>query len=212
MKSMRVLVLSLVLVLLVSGVTFADPGVLYGTGLIQIPTSDTVGPGEAEIRFHQVGSSLQLVTTVGITNNLELNLGFGSRHHSDSLLSGLGIKGKILAETKDAPGLALGLQNDAVYAVASKRLDTTYGIRGHLGISVGPNSGPFIGVEKTLNPVSISKDDNSLRIPPMTALVEFSNLGLTAGMRFAITSDLALDIAVADMKDLAIGGRLRLQL
>jgi hypothetical protein len=209
-RFVKVCTVSLVIVFVFSGFVLANSKPFHGTGLFRVVTADVLPKGMANIRLLQIGSDAELSCTAGISDNLEISLAFG-QHGKTDLYSSLELKGRIMPESKDSPGLAVGIFNKSVYVVTSKRLDVGSGIRGHLGVCVGEASGPFIGVEKALNTVSVSRQNaNSVKLPPMIGIVELSHIGLNVGVRLLISPEFTLDLALSDMRTLALGGSLKL--
>lgn len=209
-RLIRVCTVSLVILFVFSGFVSANSKPFHGTGLFRVVTADVMPKGTANIRLLQVGSNPELSFTVGISDNLEVSLAFGQSGKNDPY-SSLELKGRILPESKDSPGLAVGMFNKSVYVVTSKRLDVGSGIRGHLGVSVGEDAGPFIGLEKSLNAVSVSRQNtSSVKLPPTIGIVELSHSGLNVGVRLLISPEFTLDLALSDMKTLTLGGSLKL--
>lgn len=188
------------------GTAMADSQMYHGSGIIQVPNTDVLTRGQLDIGFYYTGRSPQLILSAGVIDNLEVGFGVGESRKGGPFTA-LAMKVRLIPETGDYPGVSMGVQNDSLYVVAGKRLDFMKGLRGYIGAMVGNNSGPFIGFERALNPIQVtSTDSNGFNVPPATVLVELSTRGLSGGMRFSITPDFTMEIILADMSKVVVGG------
>lgn len=209
-RFIRVCTVSLLVLFVVSGFVSASAKPFHGTGLFRVVTADVMPKGTANVRLLHSGSNPELSVTAGIAENLEISVAFG-QHGKKNPYSSLELKARILPESKDSPGLAVGMFNKSVYVVASKRLDVGSGVRGHLGVSVGEDAGPFLGVEKALNAVSVSRQStDSFKFPPTLGIIELSHTGVNVGVRVLVGPEFTLDLSLNDLKTLSLGGSVKL--
>lgn len=206
------MVLSIMVLIVLSGSVLAGADCFYGTGLFEIPTADVMSKGSLNIGLYQGGGNTELSFVLGVSDDFEVSLGFAGISGGSSR-SAYGLKGRILSETKDSIGLAIGVINNSAYVVAGKRLDIGGGVRGHLGVSLGANPGPFVAVEKLFNPVTVSRQGSkSFNFPPTIGIIEYSQAGLIVGVRFLFTSDFSVDLSFDDAKTLVLGGSFKLDM
>lgn len=198
MKS--ILAMLCALVFLVGGTTSAAT-VSGATGLIYVPSADTLATGEAEIGVRYVDGGLASSFTYGIFDQIEIGINNVRGKKGGSQL-GLMLKGNVFTETQDRPALAVGLETDQSYVVVSKRLAPR--IRGHVGYGVGEMDGVFAGVSLVLNTTT------SGRITPATSfLAELTPEGLNAGMRMVFSPLISVDVSLIDLDELSAGIALR---
>ena len=104
------------------------------TGLIYVPSADTLGEHEAEIGVRYVDGKLFSSFMYGVFDQIEIGVNNVRRNGDDSQL-GFVIKGNVFSETAERPAVAVGFETDQSYIVASKRL--TPRVRGHVGFGHG---------------------------------------------------------------------------
>lgn len=196
----KALVAALALVFALGGPVGAAT-VSGATGLIFVPTADTLPVGEAEIGVRFVDERLTSSFTYGIFDQIEI--GINNVHGGkDSSRIGFILKGTVFTETQDRPALAVGFETDQSYIVASKRLTPT--IRGHVGYGIGDLDGLLAGVSMVVNTTT------SGRFTPATSiLAEFTPKGLNAGMRLVFSPMISVDLALLDLDEFAAGVAIR---
>jgi len=177
------------------------------TGLVVIPTADTLNSGEFNfgVMTEDTGqfNANDIFTNYGPTDNLEV--GFDSHLGIDQTEREtlINAKYKFLPETEDKAGVAFGLIDltneiqSTAYAVASKSLvrranifdsDVT-SIRGHIGIGGGRLNGLFFGLSAFAgNRVMFS--------------FEWDSMDVNLGFRFTPMKGLRFHAALFD-----VGGR-----
>jgi hypothetical protein len=159
--------------LALAGRASAAPNLYGPTGLLVIPTADTLAPQSWNAHVHAVDVSGSTLTTFGANYGLakQLEIGITGFH-----LNGIGTKAlvnakyAVLMESGKMPGIAIGGVDIAsqipgadpgVYVVASKSLSsllggqlTKYNIRGHLGYGANNifNDDIFGGVDFQVTP------------------------------------------------------------
>lgn len=174
--------------------------------LMSIPTADVSRYGDLTIGYSQAGKRTVLGAVCGITDDLEIGISALARDKSSVRFSG-SVKASMKDETSRQPALALGLTNDSVYAVASKQLFKSPGLRGHIGFGAGDLNGLFLGLTKILNPVSVSPPGKGWEVPVITFMAEMVRRELNFGARFDFTPDLKVDIGVRGGGELLLGAR-----
>lgn len=179
----------------------AAPTIMGSTGLIAVPSADVLPSGQFDAGYHFLDGIHFFTFNMALTRDLEMGLTVDTVGQYNGLF--IGGKYRLLAEAKDKPGIAFGLQaplrgesGPNLYAVASKQFPD-FGIRGHLGVGTG--DGIFFGVSKELNTVSVSRPGRSAAVPPATLIGEFDGHGINLGARFAVSRELAVDAALMDL-------------
>jgi len=174
---------------------FGSPSFRGYTGLVKIPTADTLNKGEFSFGAMTEDTSKfeanDLFANYGPADNMEIGFNSFQQVDSDTRETLLNAKYCFIPETEDKAGVACGLIDftDEVeataYTVASKSLarranlfdsDVT-SIRGHIGFAGGAINGLFVGVSAFAgNRIMFSaewdsKDVNiGLRLTPMKGL------------------------------------------
>jgi hypothetical protein len=196
-------VLSAALGLALAGRASAQPSFFGPTGLLVIPTADTLGARAWNVHVHALdtsGSPVAFGANFGLAKQFELGV---SGYH----VSGFGTKAlfnakyTVLPETAKVPGLAVGGfdiaaqlpgQDAGVYVVASKSLSTLlggsgplakYNLRGHLGYGANNifNDDIFGGVDLQVT-------------PKIQAMVEWLNGDLYFGGRLGVGAGLRAEL------------------
>lgn len=199
---MRAGVLALALAMaMIAGAPAGATTVSGATGLIFVPTADTLPVGDVEIGVRYIDEKIASSVTYGIFDQIEI--GINSVHgNKDSSELGFVLKGTVFTETQDRPALAVGLETDQSYIVASKRL--TPSIRAHVGYGIGDMEGLLAGVSLVVNTTT------SGRFSPATSiLAEMTPKGLNAGLRLVFSPLISVDLALLDLSDFAAGVAIR---
>lgn len=171
------------------------------TGLIYVPSADTLGEHEAEIGVRYVDGKLFSSFMYGVFDQIEIGVNNVRRNGDDSQL-GFVIKGNVFSETAERPAVAVGFETDQSYIVASKRL--TPRVRGHVGFGHGDLRGAIAGVSLVLNTTS-----GGGVTPTTTLLAEYTPRGLNAGVRMVFSPLVSVDVSLLDLDKLSAGVALR---
>lgn len=173
------------------------------TGLISIPTADTLGTQDAEFTAHLSGGRFLGAITYSPLDQIEVGVNTAAKG-VNSLELGFLIKAKLLAETAEAPAIALGFETGQSYVVASKRLSPR--VRAHLGLGQGRISGLFAGAAISLSNASVQGRGG---LPPMTVMGEYTPAGFHAGLRMVLTPQISFDLSLHRLKEVAGGITIR---
>lgn len=191
----------LALLVSVSQVSFAATSQSGKTGLILAPSADTLGQGSFVIGYTRLGLSDCVYMGAGIIPNLEI--GLGSKGFKGGATVYPMAKLRLLGEARDVPAVSIGLEGQALYVAASKRL-TTSGPRAHVGFGTGRFNGIFVGVDHVLNPVTISSGAGP-KAPITTLIGEYVGGEFNIGARFDFTKGLSLSVGLLDTSHLSAG-------
>ncbi|MGE5593733.1 MAG: YjbH domain-containing protein [Betaproteobacteria bacterium] len=177
------------------------------TGLLLVPSADTLGANTINIGYGHLRLVNIVSVGVGLTPNLEV--GIGSTGFSDGASVYPLLKLRLMGESRDMPAVAVGLEDNALYVAASKRLSSR-GARVHVGFGSGRFDGLFAGVDLVLNPVAISGGGSS-GFPVTTLMGEYVGGEFNVGARFDVANGLALDVGLLDMNALSAGVSFKLK-
>jgi hypothetical protein len=137
-----------------TGRAWAAPSFFGPTGLLAIPTADTLAEQSWNVHVHATDPLTTFGGSYGITKALEVGVSGVTPKHGDTKAL-FHAKYALLQESGKAPGLAVGgadLSSEfgddpAVYLVASKSLSSLlgsqmakYNLRGHIGYNFTRNS------------------------------------------------------------------------
>lgn len=191
----------LALLISVSQVSFAATAQSGKTGLLLAPSADTLGQGSFVIGYSRLGLGNCVYIGAGIIPNLEI--GLGSKGFWDGATVYPMAKLRLLGETSNAPAVSIGLEGQALYVAASKRLMTS-GPRAHIGFGTGRFNGIFVGFDHVLNPVTISSGTGP-QAPTTTVIGEYVGGEFNIGARFDFAKGLSLSIGLLDTGHLSAG-------
>ncbi|HOB88578.1 MAG: YjbH domain-containing protein [Bacillota bacterium] len=194
-------VIMLALFLSVSQPAFAAPSQSGKSGLLLAPSADTLGQGSLAIGYSRLGLTDCVYINAGVIPNLEV--GLGSRGFGFGAEVYPMLKFRLMGETADLPAVAVGLEGQALYLAASKRLLSS-GPRAHLGFGTGKFSGVFIGLDHVLNPVTISSG-SGIPVPVTTLMGEYVGGSFNIGARFEFPKGLSFSIGLLDTSRLSAG-------
>lgn len=180
-----------------SGV-LASPSLGGSTGLINVPSADTVPQNELSVGFHFTDSRGQASLTYGLLPNLELGVAAIDRQkpkYGTELYPF--VKGQLIRESRTEPGVAVGYeQGGSAYVAISRALDG--GTRLHGGLGTGRFGGLFGGIEHTLNSVTVTRPGASR--PPVTRLIgEYDGRGINVGVRLSLSPQFELQGGLLDV-------------
>lgn len=171
------------------------------SGLIYVPSADTLATGDAEIAVRHLDGRLTSSFTYGIFERIEIALN-NMAQPGDPADVGLVLKGAVFEETAQRPAVAVGFETGRSYAVVSKRLSPR--VRAHAGIGSGSLDGVFAGLSLSLNTIS-----GTSGAPATTVLAEVVRGKVNAGVRMVFSPLLSVDLALEDLKDVSAGVALR---
>lgn len=180
----------------------AAPAIGGPTGLLDVPTADV-------LRLNELGLSAHLISEVavlgiGFSPVSDLELGAGVVSFDGGYDAWPHLKVRLLAETSNYPALAIGLNGSNVYVVGSKRIAGN-SLRAHFGVGTGMYDGPFLAIEKTLNPVSISPKGSAPSGPVTTVIGEYVHRDFNIGVRFGFSGGMRIDLGFLGLDTLAAG-------
>lgn len=195
------MVMILALLVSVSQISFAATSQLGETGLLMAPSADTLGQGSFVIGYSRLGLTDCVYVGAGIIPNLEV--GLGSKGFRDGATVYPMLKLRLLGEAQDVPAVAVGLEGQALYVAASKRLMSS-GPRAHVGFGTGRFNGIFVGVDHILNPVTISSG-TGFQAPITTVMGEYVGGKFNIGARFDFSKGLSFSIGLLDTSHVSAG-------
>lgn len=172
----------------------AAPSIEGSTGLINIPSADTLREGQFSLGYYNLKDSGTGNFNMNLIDRLEVGVaGF----HYDSKKNDyyLNAKLSLVPETVLTPGLAIGVMDAAdkkeqsAYAVVSKGLPL--GFRLHAGIGNGRYDRGFAALEKTVNPIHILTGNNVF--PATTLIAEYDGRKFNYGARMSVLPGLKVD-------------------
>ncbi|HEY8496529.1 MAG TPA: hypothetical protein VIK98_05810 [Limnochordales bacterium] len=160
------------------------------TGLLQVPTADSLAQGEWRLAAGFDSSGFMPSVSYGALAGLEI----GVTTHADGGITPR-LKYTVAAETAAAPGLAVGVEGNSWYAVASRRLNTP-GLRVHVGVG-SSRFGPVVaGIEARLRSVAVATADARASAPAVSLLVDYDGEAAGVGARLDFASGLTLSAGV----------------
>lgn len=173
--------------------------------LLSIPTADVGRYGDLALGYSLEGEYGIFGATYGLTDQVQVGVAALTRDYSSVKFAGT-VKVKVRDESSEQPGVALGLADDSVYAVVSKRILGAPDFRGHVGFGAGDLDGLFLGLTKVVNPVSISQNSKGGQSAPVvTLMAEMVRRQLNFGARLAFTKDFEVDLGVKGGGNLHMG-------
>ena len=173
----------------------AAPSISGSTGMIRIPTADTLRPGQFSAGAFYWQDHSTAVAAVGLPVGMEVSA--AAPWHK-------GVPGNWTVNAKVAltqegllmPAIAiggedLGEQNQrSYYAAVSKALP--FGFRVHVGAGTGRFKGMFGAVEKVLNPTSLRKKQQG-GFPVTSLILEMDGQKMNYGARLSLAHGVRLD-------------------
>lgn len=198
-KNVNYLLLAVFVLLLATGSGAEAKGIFGGTDLINTPTNRALAQGGytlgAHIDEHGHG---RIQLDFGLVPEFELGaaLDLGKDYHDLSAR----FKYRLIPETKDNFGLALGIQDIgkehfSPYVVIGHVL-SPYNLRWNFGLGGGQLGGIFFGMSKVLNPSEF---------PQVTLTGEYDASGLNLGAKINLNKGLLLNVGVLDMDHFVVG-------
>lgn len=190
----KTLILSLLFLLLI------NVNLLALDKLVLAPTADLMG-GKGFISGEIIGSSRRQVSGL---YNISSTLALGGTIHFTRHNTEPGILAKLIIVQEDEvqPAVAIGLQKDDLYIVASK--DLGLGFRGHFGFGNDEIGGLFVGFNKFLNPVSIDSGTGS-SLPIINLKGEYRNSEVSFAVQMNLQENMKIDIGFVGLKEIKLG-------
>lgn len=188
-------------------------GVAAGTtvkgpsGLLTLPTADSLAAGELSVAYHLDDGKGVGSVVYGLTPSIEAGLLTGPR---DSQV-GIHAKAVLSQEDTNLPGVAVGLCDDSLYMVASKRLASA-SVRGHVGVGTGEYDGIFLGVSKMLNSVTVDSGLKTSGMPATLLAVEYVKGGFNIGADVLLSPQVRVKVAAEDLKHVILGVNFKVSL
>ena len=172
----------------------AAPSVSGSTGMIRVPTADSLRVGQFSAGYFYWQDQGSGVVAVGLPRGVELSA--MSRHSVGTTDTAIvNLKFNLNQEALLYPAVAIGVEDldgrdrRSVYAALSKALP--YGFRVHIGTGTGRFDGMFAALEKVLNPVSMRKKYSGF--PVTSLIVEMDGYKMNYGARMRLAQGLRLD-------------------
>ncbi len=160
--------------------------------IIEVPTAYTVGLKKSELLLWSNFKSLKVKGVYSPVNDLDFAITFYGRKN---IFSGyVSAKWQFMPQASQNPAAAIGIGNDAIYAVVSSELNP--GLTGHIGLGAGNLSLIFIGLDYDL---PVSKD------APKVKLLAEINKSLNFGAIASITPAFNIAIAIKSFDELNLG-------
>lgn len=178
-----------------NSIVAAAPSQLGSTGMIRIPTADSLRLGQFSAGYFVWRESGTGVVAVGLPRGIELSAA-AKRRDNLTDTSSFNIKFSLNQEALLYPAVAIGVEDIAgqerrsVYGVISKTLP--YGFRIHIGTGTGRFEGMFGAVEKVLNPTPIKS--KAAGFPVTSLIVEMDGAHMNYGARMRLAQGLRLDL------------------
>jgi hypothetical protein len=192
----KMMILSLLLTLSVT--CFAAPSMFGPTGMIVVPSADSLGGGEFDLALHHFSETNILSFSMGVADGFEVGLSAWNR--GDSTTTNGFLKYTIVPERSSQIGLAVGgrasSNHNSFFVVGSKYLQEI-GFRGHLGLDTRGDGTFFMGLSKAL--------PSQKAFPKPIVMAEFYGGDLNLGLRMLVTREVNLDLSLLDLNTLQIG-------
>ena len=172
----------------------ATPSMTGSTGMIRIPTADSLQMGQYSAGYYHWQDHGSVVATAGLPSGLEVSAAAPwNKGVADNWI--VNAKFNLNPEMLLIPAVAIGVEDvggqgrRSVYGVISKALP--YGLRIHIGTGTGRFDGMFGAVEKVLNPTSLRKKASGF--PVTSLIVEMDGYKLNYGARMRLARGVRLD-------------------
>ena len=172
----------------------AAPSLSGSTGMINIPTADSLRFGQFSAGYYYWHENAAAVAAVGLPRGVEISAAL-QRKDGVSDTGTVNLKFNLNQEALLYPAVSLGIEDidgrgrRSVYGVLSKALP--YGFRIHIGTGTGRFDRMFAALEKVLNPVSLRKKQTGF---PVTSLIlEMDGYKMNYGARMRLAQGLRFD-------------------
>gem|GEM_PF-2650091 len=203
----RIGLLTLVVMVSLMATPIANASTFGVNGLVTVPTADMLDPTELNLTYQHIGDGDLILGSYGLKDGLEVGgVAQWPNGLDDDGENYLLVKVNVLKEDANyMPEMSLGIVDRNLYLVASKSTDF-YGIRAHLGVADKDmiKDRVFVGINKVLNPVTISSGDGSFNVPTTTVALEYND-GFNLGANFDFGSGISANLGVLDFDDFIFG-------
>ncbi len=180
--------------LLTTTTVIAAPSMTGSTGMIRVPTADSMRLGQFSAGYFYWNENGSGVVAVGLPRGVEISAALRSNvGNPDTAI--YNVKFNLNQEALLYPAVAIGVEDidgrdrRSVYGVLSKALP--YGFRIHIGTGTGRFEGMFASLEKVLNPVSLRKKNSGF--PVTSLIVEMDGYKMNYAARVRLAQGLRLD-------------------
>ncbi len=200
-----------IIILMVPFSVAANMSSLGPTGLISIPTADTTGQNSLQVGYlydngdgEGYGGNSLILFSYGYNESIEAGLSYRPPADLDEIKAHLKIR--LLQEDGQgySPALAFGAVGKNPYIAASKNVGSLLaGMRLHLGYGLGDLGGVFVGMEKSLNSLSIT--EKNYHLPLTTVMAEYGGGGFNFGLNFEVTPQINVGAHLANFRNLVLG-------
>jgi len=169
------------------------------TAMVNVPTADTGPAGQFTAGLNvMTGERIFSFLRYQLTDALELGLTLASDASTDEAPLGLLARFRLLEEEGPVPAVAVGIEGDEGYLVASHRLPGPL-LRVHAGIRSGGQErlSAFAGLDALLNPVTVRRP-GSLPRPVVAVGIDYDGTSLGGGVNFQFGPNFTVGIGVRD--------------
>ena len=172
----------------------AAPSLTGSTGMIHIPTADSLRFGQFSAGYYYWHENGAAVAAVGLPRGFEVSAAL-QRKDGLSDMAIVNLKFNLNQEALLYPAVSVGIEDidgrgrRSIYGVLSKALP--YGFRIHIGAGTGRFDGMFAALEKVLNPVSLRKKQTGF--PVTSLIVEMDGTKMNYGARMRLAQGLRFD-------------------
>ena len=173
---------------------YAAPSLSGSTGMIRVPTADSLRLGQFSAGYYYGRDQGTAVAALGLPAGLEVSAAVPWNHGVPDQWN-VNAKFNLTPEALLIPALAIGVEDigdqtrRSFYGVMSKALP--FGLRLHVGAGTGRFEGLFGAVEKVLNPTSIRKKTTGF--PVTSLIVEMDGYKMNYAARLRLAHGLRLD-------------------
>ena len=162
------------------------------SGLINIPNTSTLPMDLMEASIHMQGGQAFISISVAVVQQVEVGAFTTNRYGPLNIT----VKGVVVPESEDMPGIAVGIDGAATYIVMSRRLQNA---RGYLGVG-GRFGGMFGGISMELPQV-----EAAVGKPVTTLIMEHDGKSINFGARVAFANNVTVDAALINMEQIMVG-------
>lgn len=190
-KSLRKITFILVAVFLLGFTALAST-----LQIIDVPTANTVGANKGQLTVWSNFSTLKVKGIYSPMNDLDLALQI--KGHQNLFAAYASAKWQFMHQTANNPSAAIGIGNDAIYAVVTHNFSSA--LAGHLGLGAGELATVFAGLDYNLTLGSGA--------PPVKLLAEI-NHSLNIGFIAQIAPAFDVTLAIKDLDNLNLGANFK---
>lgn len=162
------------------------------TGLINIPTTAALSSGLMEASIHTSGGEAIASITIAVAPQVEVGVYTTNRYGPLNIT----VKGVVVQQDEDMPGIAVGLDGTSTYIVMSRNLQTAHG---YLGVG-GRYGGIFGGLT-----MELQRSEKQAQYPVTTLIMEHDGRSVNFGIRASFPKGIYLDVALINIENLMLG-------